>query len=146
MGGSRPADPHRARAEHAHGAAAHRRLPVEARHRSDAGADEALGRGRDLGSGHAPGGCLRRRARRNRDKLASFFTWFRLREDLENEERLARGATQYEDRELGAVRRAVSVMLPEVARMRVRRAPAGLVVQKRDAEFDVRQLAYGERP
>lgn len=77
--------------------------------------------------------------------FASFFTWFRLREDLENEERLTRGATQYEDRELAAVRRAVALVLPEVTRMRVRRAPAGLVVQKREDEFDVRQLAYGER-
>jgi predicted ATP-binding protein involved in virulence len=77
--------------------------------------------------------------------FASFFTWFRLREDLENEERLGRGVMQHEDRELGAVRRAISTVLPEVTRIRVRRAPSGLVVQKQDAEYDVRQLAYGER-
>jgi len=72
-----------------------------------------------------------------------FFEWFRLREDLENEQRLDR--PRFRDPQLQAVRRAVSEVLPGFAHLRVRRSPLRMVVSKNGEELIVNQLSDGEK-
>jgi len=72
-----------------------------------------------------------------------FFEWFREREDLENERRLEN--KRYRDPQLRAVRDAVEQFLPGVARLRVRRQPLRMVVDKGDEELIVNQLSDGEK-
>lgn len=72
-----------------------------------------------------------------------FFEWFREREDLENEKRLKK--RRYQDPQLQAVRDAVKQFLPGVARLRVRRQPLRMVVDKDDEELIVNQLSDGEK-
>lgn len=73
-----------------------------------------------------------------------FFQWFRLREDLENEQR-TRGAPEYEDRPLKAVRDAIERVVPGISRLRVQRLPFRLVALKNGAEYELDQLSDGER-
>ncbi|WP_437895741.1 AAA family ATPase [Sorangium sp. So ce124] len=74
----------------------------------------------------------------------NFFQWFRLREDLENEQR-TRGAPEYEDRPLKAVRDAIERVVPGISRLRVQRLPFRLVALKNGAEYELDQLSDGER-
>jgi predicted ATP-binding protein involved in virulence len=73
-----------------------------------------------------------------------FFTWFRFREDFENEQR-SRGTPTYEDRALTAVRDAIARVVPGISRLRVQRIPYRLVATKNGAEYALDQLSDGER-
>jgi len=72
-----------------------------------------------------------------------FFSWFRQREDLENEARLE-GTLEY-DPELTAVRQAIARMLPGFENLRVRRSPLRMVITKNSLELRVDQLSDGEK-
>lgn len=81
-----------------------------------------------------------------------FFEWFRVNEDVENE-RIADGVEQGTgregrrglNRELSAVRRALSVFLPEFSRWRIRRTPLRMEVLKDGQSLNVEQLSDGEK-
>ena len=75
----------------------------------------------------------------------SFFKWFRVREDLENEER--RDDIDYRDKQLEAVRQAIYSLLEEegFANLRVRRKPLRMTVSKQGEELSIDQLSDGEK-
>lgn len=73
----------------------------------------------------------------------SLFEWFRNREDLENE--LRRNETDYRDRQLQAVRQAISSLIPDFSDLRVRRSPLRMTVTKQGQELIVNQLSDGEK-
>ncbi|MCP4115779.1 MAG: AAA family ATPase [Desulfobacteraceae bacterium] len=81
----------------------------------------------------------------------SFFEWFRQREDLENENRSYLESTnkpegwEFPDRQLNAVRQALTEFLPEFADFRVRRKPLRMTVFKMGEELSVEQLSEGEK-
>ena len=72
-----------------------------------------------------------------------FFEWFREREDLENE--LRRDKSRYRDPQLQAVRTAIERFLPGFRKLRVRRSPLRMVVDKDGEELIVNQLSDGEK-
>jgi predicted ATP-binding protein involved in virulence len=72
-----------------------------------------------------------------------FFEWFRNREDLENE--LRRDNPDYRDKQLEAVREAVSSLQPDFTDLRVERSPLQMTVKKQGREFIVNQLSDGEK-
>jgi predicted ATP-binding protein involved in virulence len=72
-----------------------------------------------------------------------FFEWFRNREDLENE--LRRDNPNHRDKQLEAVREAVSSLQPDFSDLRVERAPLRMTVKKQDQELIVNQLSDGEK-
>ncbi|GAA6620573.1 AAA family ATPase [Scytonema sp. NUACC26] len=72
-----------------------------------------------------------------------FFEWFRNREDLENE--LRRDNSELRDKQLEAVRNAVSSMQPDFSDLRVGRDPLRMTVKKQGREFIVSQLSDGEK-
>ncbi len=72
-----------------------------------------------------------------------FFSWFREREDLENEKRLD-GAGE-RDPELTAVRRAIAGMLPGFENLRVKRSPLRMLINKGGLELQVDRLSDGEK-
>lgn len=73
-----------------------------------------------------------------------FFEWFRDKEDLENQIRL-RSKAKHRDRELEAVRRAISILVPGLDDLRVERAPLRMVVTKEKRDVEVSQLSDGEK-
>lgn len=75
----------------------------------------------------------------------SFFQWFRVREDLENEER--RDDIHYRDKQLEAVRQAIYSLLGEedFKKLRVRRKPLRMTVSKQGEELSIDQLSDGEK-
>lgn len=73
----------------------------------------------------------------------SFFRWFRLVEDLENEER--RDEPDTRDRKLEAVRKAIYSLIPDFSNLRVRRSPLRMTVNKNGEELIVNQLSDGEK-
>lgn len=81
-----------------------------------------------------------------------FFEWFRVNEDIENE-RIAddveqgsgRDGGRGQNRELSAVRRALSIFLPEFSRWRIRRTPLRMEVLKDGQTLNVEQLSDGEK-
>lgn len=74
------------------------------------------------------------------------FTWFKDREDVENEQKVARADLTLEDPLLGAVRRAVVAMLPGYSTLRVQRDPLQFTVRKdRGEALNLDQLSAGER-
>lgn len=84
--------------------------------------------------------------------FAELFRWFREREDVENEDR--RDDPSHRDRQLEAVRAAVSGLMPGYSGLRVRRprgdqAPGvdrpGLAIEKGGHTFTFSQLSEGER-
>jgi predicted ATP-binding protein involved in virulence len=78
-------------------------------------------------------------------RFEPFLAWFREREDLENEEHSRRRSFDYEDRQLGCVRRAIRGMLPGFSAPTVHRATRTLVVKKGGVELALNQLSDGER-
>lgn len=78
-----------------------------------------------------------------RISFRSFFDWFKELEDLENE--LRRDNPDYRDRQLEAVRHAISSMLDGFSDLRVRRVPLCLSVRKNDQELIIDQLSEGEK-
>lgn len=75
--------------------------------------------------------------------FGSFFQWFRLLEDVENEER--RDNSDYRDRQLEAVRLAIASLQPDFSKLRVRRSPLRMTVEKQGQELIVNQLSDGEK-
>jgi predicted ATP-binding protein involved in virulence len=74
----------------------------------------------------------------------SFFQWFRVVEDLENEER--RDNSDYQNSQLEAVRQAIySLLGKEFSNLRVRRSPLRMTVTKQEQELIVNQLSDGEK-
>ncbi|MDB9322386.1 AAA family ATPase [Nodularia spumigena] len=73
-----------------------------------------------------------------------FFEWFRRQEDLENELRLENNAA-YRDKQLEAVRQAISSLIPDFSNLRVRRSPLRMTLQKQGEELIVNQLSDGEK-
>lgn len=72
-----------------------------------------------------------------------FFEWFRNREDLENQ--LRRDNPEYRDKQLEAVREAVSSLQPDFSDLRVERSPLRMTVKKQGQELIVNQLSDGEK-
>ena len=81
----------------------------------------------------------------------SFFEWFREREDLENENRKYQNdlikpeGYCFPDRQLEAVRGAMSQFLPEFSNLTVRRNPLRMEVEKQGQRLSVNQLSDGEK-
>lgn len=81
-----------------------------------------------------------------------FFEWFRVNEDIENEriaDRVEQGTCKEDgcgqNRELSAVRRALSIFLPEFSRWKIRRTPLRMEVLKDGQALNVEQLSDGEK-
>ena len=74
-----------------------------------------------------------------------FFRWFREREDIENETKVARRDLAFEDPQLRAVRAAVNGLLPDYSDLRVQREPLHLTVAKGSERFHIDQLSDGEK-
>ncbi|TGQ80134.1 DUF2813 domain-containing protein [Mesorhizobium sp. M8A.F.Ca.ET.207.01.1.1] len=80
-----------------------------------------------------------------------FFEWFREREDLENEnlreviQKHGRKANSSGDPHLNAVRRAISMFMPDFTNLQVRRNPLRMEVDKRAGTLNVSQLSGGEK-
>lgn len=72
-----------------------------------------------------------------------FFEWFRTREDYENE--MWRDQAGFQDVQLNTVRRAIEALMPGYTRLRVRRNPLRMVVEKEGEELNVSQLSDGEK-
>jgi predicted ATP-binding protein involved in virulence len=81
----------------------------------------------------------------------TFFEWFREREDLENENRkyldelIKPDGFSFPDRQLEAVRQALSSFLPEFKNLTVRRNPLRMEVEKNGQRLTVNQLSDGEK-
>jgi len=81
----------------------------------------------------------------------TFFEWFREREDLENENRkyldelIKPEGFSFPDRQLEAVRHALSSFLPEFKSLTVRRNPLRMEVEKLGQRLSVNQLSDGEK-
>ena len=73
-----------------------------------------------------------------------FFEWFRNREDIENQDRLRLKRT-HRDRELEAVRKAISLLVPGLENLRVERTPLRMMVTKGKRDIEVDQLSDGEK-
>ena len=100
---------------------------------------------------------LRIRTRHRFDRLAAydqalsgegrsfrvFFEWFRVREDLENEYRI--DGPDFRDPQLRAVRMAIRKLLPGFRKLKIRRSPLRMVVEKNGEELIVNQLSDGEK-
>lgn len=75
-----------------------------------------------------------------------FVRWFKEREDVENEQRVAQGDLALQDPQLRAVREAVAELMPGFSRLRIQRLPRPvMVVTKGDTQFRLDQLSDGER-
>lgn len=72
-----------------------------------------------------------------------FFQWFRSVEDLESE--MLRDNRDYRDKQLEAVKVAISSLMPGFSKLRVRRSPLRMTLQKNDEELIINQLSDGEK-
>jgi predicted ATP-binding protein involved in virulence len=73
----------------------------------------------------------------------AFFAWFREREDVENERRIENSS--YRDPQLAAVRKAVEGLLPGFKKLRVRRQPLRMLVEKNGLDLRIDTLSDGEK-
>jgi predicted ATP-binding protein involved in virulence len=73
-----------------------------------------------------------------------FFSWFRQREDVENEHR-SRKRGGYRDPQLVAVRRAVESIMPGFKDLRIQRTPMRMLVRKDERDLVIDQLSDGEK-
>jgi predicted ATP-binding protein involved in virulence len=78
-------------------------------------------------------------------KFRSLFQWFKAREDVENELKVARQDLSLEDPQLAVVRRAVAGMLPGFSGLRIQRDPLHMVIRKGETVLLVDQLSDGEK-
>ncbi len=78
-------------------------------------------------------------------KFRSLFQWFKAREDVENERKVAEQDLSLEDPQLAAVRRAIAGMLPGFSGLRVQRDPLHMVIRKGDETLAIDQLSDGEK-
>jgi len=96
-----------------------------------------------------------------------FFEWFREREDAENEKTLSNEAIEEikqslnleasawekvklallnkKDKQLTAVREAISLFMDDFSNLRIKRTPLRMLVDKDNKALDVRQLSQGEK-
>jgi len=72
-----------------------------------------------------------------------FFKWFRTLEDIENEK--IRDDGNYRDKQLNTVRKAIESFIPEFKKLRIRRSPLRMTVEKNGKEFNIKQLSDGEK-
>lgn len=79
---------------------------------------------------------------KNNTGFRTFFSWYRNREDLENERMRFENIT--EDPQLSAVREAFSKFFPGFGNMHVQRSPMSMVLTKDDKKFKLTQLSDGE--
>lgn len=78
--------------------------------------------------------------------FSSFFNWYRSIEDIENEEIRFTKNTEYREKELEAVRRAIRTFLPNVSNPRIQRQPwEEFVVEKNGERLSISNLSHGER-
>ncbi len=82
----------------------------------------------------------------------TFFEWFREREDLENEARRDQDTlfadhprAPFPDPQLEAIRKALSLFMPEFKNLTVRRNPLRMEVEKNGRRLTVNQLSDGEK-
>lgn len=81
----------------------------------------------------------------------SFFHWFREREDVENEQlrnvfNKKRSLNDFTpDIQLEAVRKAITIVMPEYGSFHVLRNPKKFVMEKNGVEFDFARLSDGEK-
>jgi predicted ATP-binding protein involved in virulence len=78
-------------------------------------------------------------------KFRSLFQWFKAREDVENERKVAEQNLSLEDPQLTVVRRAIAGMLPGFSGLRIQRDPLHMVVRKGDEALLIDQLSDGEK-
>lgn len=74
----------------------------------------------------------------------SLFEWFRYREDIENQEKV-RNDLDYEDRDLKAVKMAMSTMLDGFDNIHIEREPLALMIEKDGKTLKLNQLSDGEK-
>ncbi|MEZ4408545.1 MAG: AAA family ATPase [Polyangiales bacterium] len=75
-----------------------------------------------------------------------FVEWFKEREDVENERRVAERDFTVQDPQLQAVREVVAALMPGFDNLRIKRAPSpAMVVTKGGVELRLDQLSDGER-
>lgn len=75
-----------------------------------------------------------------------FVSWFKEREDVENEQRVASGDLSLQDPQLRAVREAVAELMPGFSKLRIQRSPGPvMVVTKGGVQLRLDQLSDGER-
>lgn len=79
---------------------------------------------------------------KNNTGFRTFFSWYRNREDLENER--MRFDKILEDPQLAAVRNAFSQFFPGFSNMHVQRSPMSMVLTKDNKKFKLTQLSDGE--
>lgn len=80
----------------------------------------------------------------------TFFEWFREREDLENENFRKAGEQTplpafQQDKQLGAVRKAIETFMPGFKNPTVRRKPLRMEIEKESRVLSVEQLSDGEK-
>jgi len=80
----------------------------------------------------------------SRQNFPRFFKWFKVREDLENEQRLNRD-NEHRDRQLQSVRDAITSIIPEFTNLRIKRSPLDMVVLKNGQELSFESLSDGEK-
>lgn len=74
-----------------------------------------------------------------------FFEWFRNREDIENQSARDNGGVIRKDRQLEAVRRAITALLPGIDELRIIREPLHMQARKNGRPLYVDQLSDGEK-
>lgn len=79
---------------------------------------------------------------KNNTGFRTFFSWYRKREDIENER--MRFENIQEDPQLSAVREAFSKFFPGFGNMHVQRSPMSMVLTKDDKKLKLTQLSDGE--
>ena len=76
----------------------------------------------------------------------ALFEWFRLQEDLENQQKVrSEKGMEYENRELKAVRTAMTAMLEGFDHIRIERQPLTMMVEKEGVSLNINQLSDGEK-
>jgi predicted ATP-binding protein involved in virulence len=80
----------------------------------------------------------------NQNNFRDFFEWFRNQEDIENEN-LRYGEHAYQDRQLGAVKTAITSILDGFTDLRIKRLFLEMTVKKHGQELIINQLSDGEK-
>lgn len=80
----------------------------------------------------------------SRMNFQAFFAWFREREDIENEQLRETGVLT-EDRQLKAVRTAITTAIHGFTNLRVQRSPRSFVIEKDGVKMKFDQLSDGEK-
>lgn len=81
----------------------------------------------------------------SRIDFSSLFEWFRWKEDLENQEKVIRQNMEYEDRDLRAVRNAMSAMFDDFRNVRIERQTHTMYLEKDGVLLNLNQLSDGEK-